>query len=57
MERMKKKILVTGATDGIGLETAKVLVSLGHTVLLHGRDRSKLAKVEKTEEGLFVSML
>jgi NAD(P)-dependent dehydrogenase (short-subunit alcohol dehydrogenase family) len=49
---MKKKILVTGATDGIGLETAKVLVSLGHTVLLHGRDRSKLARVEKEITGL-----
>ena len=45
-EAMKKKILVTGATDGIGLETAKMLISLGHTVLLHGRDRSKLASVE-----------
>ena len=49
---MKKKVLLTGATDGIGLETAKVLVSLGHTVLLHGRDRSKLAKVEKEITGL-----
>ena len=43
---MNKTILVTGATDGIGLETAKMLVSMGHTVLLHGRNRSKLASVE-----------
>jgi retinol dehydrogenase 12 len=31
-------ILVTGATHGLGLETAKVLAAMGHSVLLHGRD-------------------
>ncbi len=45
---MKKTILVTGATDGIGLETVKMLVSSGHTVLLHGRNPAKVEKVEKT---------
>lgn len=44
---MQKIILVTGATDGIGFETAKMLVSLGHTVLLHGRNVEKLQNVEK----------
>ncbi len=44
---MTKTILVTGATDGIGLETAKMLVSLGHRVLLHGRNASKLEAVAK----------
>jgi len=39
---MTKTILLTGATDGIGLETAKLLAADGHTVLLHGRDPSKL---------------
>jgi len=39
---MKKTILVTGATDGIGLETVKSLVGLGHHVLLHGRNPVKL---------------
>ena len=52
IKEMKKTILVTGATDGIGLETVKMLVSLGHTVLLHGRDRSKIARVEKELSGL-----
>ncbi len=41
---MQKTILVTGATDGIGLETAKMLVPMGHTVLLHGRQPAKLEK-------------
>ena len=45
---MQKTILVTGATDGIGLETARMLVSLGHMVLLHGRNLAKLENVEKT---------
>ena len=44
---MKKTILVTGATDGIGLETAKALVSMDHNVLLHGRNQTKLENVVK----------
>ncbi|MEM8605000.1 MAG: SDR family NAD(P)-dependent oxidoreductase, partial [Cyanobacteria bacterium P01_H01_bin.121] len=44
---MQKTILITGATDGIGLETAKLLVSQGHTVLLHGRNPAKLEQVLK----------
>lgn len=44
---MTKKILITGATDGIGLETAKRLYSEGHTLLLHGRNAEKLATTEK----------
>lgn len=44
---MQKTILVTGATDGIGFETAKLLVPLGHTVLIHGRNPDKLAETER----------
>lgn len=44
---MQKTILITGATDGIGLKTAKMLISLGHNVLLHGRSPAKLENVER----------
>ncbi|UWQ20150.1 SDR family NAD(P)-dependent oxidoreductase [Jannaschia sp. W003] len=39
---MAKTILITGATDGIGLLTAKMLAERGHAVLLHGRSAEKL---------------
>ncbi len=42
-----KNILLTGATDGIGLETAKVLVQDGHNVLLHGRNAEKLEQLKQ----------
>ena len=42
---MQKTILITGSTDGIGLETARMLVPLGHKVLLHGRNPEKIKKV------------
>ncbi|ERB65705.1 hypothetical protein N779_08415 [Vibrio coralliilyticus OCN008] len=42
---MKKVILITGATDGIGFETAKSLVQLGHHVIVHGRSESKAENV------------
>ena len=45
---MTRTILVTGATDGIGLETAKMLVSLDQNVLLHGRSPAKLESLENT---------
>ena len=52
MSTKQKTILITGSTDGIGLETARMLVSLGHNVLLHGRSPAKLEKVEKTLSAL-----
>ncbi|MEM7024768.1 MAG: SDR family NAD(P)-dependent oxidoreductase, partial [Pseudomonadota bacterium] len=45
---MPKTILITGSTDGIGLETAKMLAASGHHVLLHGRNPARLEQAEKT---------
>lgn len=42
MDDLSKKVfLVTGATDGIGKQTAISLARTGGTVLLHGRNREK----------------
>ncbi len=41
-------ILVTGATDGIGLETAKELAFLGHEVVVHGRSEEKARHARET---------
>lgn len=46
---MHKTILLTGATDGIGLKTAEMLVlqETDITLLLHGRSSEKLAVAQK----------
>lgn len=49
---MQKTILITGSTDGIGLETARMLVAQGHHVLLHGRNAEKLQAVETALSGI-----
>jgi len=51
-QTIQKTILITGATDGIGLETARMLVQLGHYVILHGRNPVKLEEVARTLSAL-----
>lgn len=48
-----KTILITGATDGIGLETAKMLAKEGHKLFLHGRSQGKLDNVKGALEAQF----
>jgi NAD(P)-dependent dehydrogenase (short-subunit alcohol dehydrogenase family) len=43
--RADRTVLVTGASDGIGAETAKVLAAEGATVLVTGRSADKLRPV------------
>lgn len=41
----RRTILITGATQGLGRGIALDLATRGHTVLLHGRDRTRLDAV------------
>jgi short-subunit dehydrogenase len=38
-----RTILITGATDGLGRALAQQLAARGDDVILHGRDRDRLA--------------
>lgn len=40
------KIFITGSSDGIGLQTAKELINLGHKVILHARNEKKAIELK-----------
>ena len=56
---MKKRILITGSTDGIGKLVATKLAKDGHRVYVHGRNSDKVAtiiseiKLETSNEDVF----
>ena len=41
----EQTILITGATDGLGKETARKLAALGARLILHVRNKAKLQSV------------
>ena len=47
-----KTAVVTGATSGLGLETARALASVGAKVVILGRNKDKLAKAENELKSL-----
>ena len=40
-------VFITGGTDGIGFQTARMLLDLGCTVAIHGRDHQKLLNCQR----------
>ena len=47
MRFSRNTILITGGTSGIGLELATQFAALDNTVIVTGRDQSKLDAVRK----------
>ena len=51
-ETEPKKVLVTGASSGIGKEVAKRLVGLKHSVFVTGRDSERLTQIDGVKGSL-----
>ncbi len=44
---IRKSVLITGSSKGLGKELALVFASNNHDVILHGRNREDLARVKE----------
>ena len=51
-----KTIIIIGATDGIGLATARILVPLGHNLVVHGRNPQKYEKIVRVIETILAEI-
>ena len=55
MDKLKDKVaIITGATSGIGLHTAKLFLAEGAKVVLTGRSEEKIAALQQELEGDFL---
>ena len=52
MELKNNTILITGGSSGIGLELARQLMGLGNTVIITGRDQTKLDQTRQNLPGI-----
>ena len=48
IDHTRPTVLVTGSTDGIGVTTAKNLLSKGYNVLIHGRSEHRIQHAKRT---------
>ncbi len=53
MQQENNTILITGGTSGFGLEFTKQFLLEGHTVIITGRNQSKLDEVKKLYPGVY----
>jgi uncharacterized oxidoreductase len=53
MELKNNTILITGGTSGIGLEMAQQLSKLGNTVIVTGRNKTKIDQLKENEPQLY----
>lgn len=54
MKLTERTVLITGGSSGIGLELAKQLLARGNTVIVTGRDRTRLDRAASELPGLHV---
>ena len=52
MLKIKKKILVTGSSRGIGFAISQNLLNQGHQVVINGRNKSTLNRIKKKTKNI-----